>query len=313
MTSITTAIRSLGAFRMAVVLSGAALGSVVAQEEEKSTIRTTVNVVLLDAGVWSKDGNQVAGLNKQNFEIHDNGRRRPISNFGLGTTAISFALVIDFSHSMRPRKAGVIEASRHLVNRLAESDEIAVIVFNDDVKVVHPPALAAGLSNSWLIDLENTKPEGRTALRGALVKAASLLSQARHERRVCILLSDGQDTASSVTREEAMNRLQSANVTVFSIGLFRPGDVETDAGFLEKIARESGGEAFFDENAAKLSTLFDGILTDLRARYVLGFVAGDAVAAGRTEVHRLKVIARDDSGRLLRVRARRGYQIGGSE
>jgi len=302
---MTPNIAAIRIFRVVVLLFG-----VTPVQAQEATIRTDVNLVLLDVGVSTKDGSPVAGLKKENFEVYDNGRRRPISNFELGTTALSFALVIDFSHSMRLRKPGVIGASRHLFKRLAESDEIAVIVFNDDVRIVQPLTPAAGLSRSWLVGLEGAKPEGRTAFFDALAKSAMLLSQALHERRVCIVLSDGADTISSTSREAAMNRMRAANVTVFSIGLFHPGDVDTDAGFLEKLARESGGVALFEENTTKLSGAFDGILADLRARYLLGFVAGESAGA-RSELHRLKVTARDGGGQSFQTRARRSYQIGG--
>jgi len=304
MTLNTATIR---AFRVVVLLFGGALA-----RAQEATIRTNVNLVLLDVGVWTKDSQPAAGLTQENFVVYDNGRKRPISTFELGTTAISFALVIDFSHSMRVRKPGVIDASRHLVNRLAESDEISVVVFNDDVNVVQPLTPAASLSNSWLDGLETTKPDGRTAFYDGIAQAAAVLSQAGHERRVCILLSDGDDTASSISRQAAMDHMRVANVTVFSIGLFRPGDPDTNARFLEKVARESGGMAFFEEEGTiELPGVFDGILADLRARYLLGFVAGEA--GKRSEVHRLKVTARDNSGRLLQTRARRSYQIGGAE
>jgi Ca-activated chloride channel family protein len=302
---MTTNIAAIRFVRVVVLLSGA-----VAAQAQEATIRTNVNLVLLDVGVSTKDGSPAAGLKKENFEIYDNGRRRPISNFELGTAAISFALVIDFSHSMRLRKHGVIEASRHLFHRLAASDEIGILLFNDDVKTVQPLTLASGLGSSWLVELEGAKPDGRTAFYDAISETAVMLSRARHERRVCILLSDGEDTASSTRREAALERMRAANVTVFSIGLFQPGDIDTDAGLLEKIARDSGGNAFFEVNTNKLSAAFDGILADLRARYLLGFAAVESTGA-RNPLHRLKVVARDNAGHPLQARARRSYQIGG--
>jgi VWFA-related protein len=308
--SVTT--RCLGVCRVVAALSAlltAAPGT--AQEAApEATIRTSVNLVLLDVGVWLKDGTPATGLKKENFEIWDNGVRRPITTFELGSRAISFALAVDYSRSMTPRKSHVIDASRHLVSRLAASDEIAILVFNDSVGVVQRPVLASELNESWLSTIAEAEPDGRTSLYDAIGRAGAMLSQARHERRVCIVLSDGKDTVSAMRAEDAMKLLQRANATVFTVGMFRPGEVDTDAGLLERLARDSGGLAYFDEDSTKLREALDRIVTGLRARYVLGFVVGET-ARGRIETHNLKLTVRDDKGRVLRTKTRRSYRTGG--
>jgi hypothetical protein len=128
---------------------------------------------------------------------------------------------------------------------------------------------------------------------------------------VCILLSDGKDTASEVSRQTVMDGMRTSHVTVFSIGLFRRGEPDTDARFLDKLSREFGGAAFFEPDPAQLTKAFDAILNDLRTRYLLGFLADGSQEGGKRELHRLTVRARDHSGRLLATRARRNYLIGG--
>jgi VWFA-related protein len=277
--------------------------------QDTPTIRTNVNFVLIDVGVAKKDGTPAPGLTKDNFEILDNGKKQSISSFEAGDVAVSFAVIIDFSGSMRPRKAAVIEAVRHFVDRLSPADEVAAVVFNDEAKVVHQPTLAADLGKSWLSHLEQTRPDGRTALRDALSLSIDLLAASRHSRRVGLLLSDGSDTTSNSSKQEVITKLRSANVTIFSIGLFHRGEPDTDSAVLEEFSRESGGTAAFGVTA-KLPAVFDRILADLRNRYVIGFQAG---GTGGGELHHLRVIAHDREGRELQSRARRTYLTRGEK
>ena len=167
------------------------------------TIRTSVNLVLLDVAVFTKDGKPAAGLKRENFRIVDAGQERPIARFETGNADLSVAVVVDFSRSMRPRKVAVIQALQRLQKQLSAADEMAVIVFNEETLVLQPSLPNANAA--WLAALIGLAPDGKTAVYDALTEAARLLSRATHSRRVCILLSDGVDTASSVSRNTAID------------------------------------------------------------------------------------------------------------
>ena len=272
------------------------------------TIRTSVNLVLLDVAVYTKDGKPAAGLKRENFRIVDAGRERPITRFETGDADLSVAFVVDFSRSMRPRKVAVIQALQRLQKQLSAADEMAVIVFNEEILVLQPPLPSA--NTAWLAALIGLTPDGKTAVYDALTEAARLLSRATHSRRVCILISDGVDTASSISSNTAIDMLRAGNVTAYSVGLFPSGDGEADGRFLRRLAAESGGLALFDERRAGLDGVLDTILTDLRSRYVIGFLTDDP-REGRTEVRQVDLTVRDGHGEGLRMRTRKSYLIGG--
>lgn len=272
------------------------------------TLRTSVNLVLLDVAVFTKDGKPAVGLTRENFRIVDAGQDRPIARFETGNADLSVAFVVDFSRSMRTRKLAVIQALQRLQKQLSAADEMAVIVFNEETLVLQPPLPSANVD--WLAPLIGLAPDGKTAVYDALTQAARLLSRATHSRRICILLSDGVDTASSVSRSTAIDTLRAGNVTAYSVGLFPSDDVEADARFLRRLAAESGGLALFQERPASLDGVLDTILADLRSRYVIGFLTDDP-REGRTEVRQVDLTVRDRLGKRLRMRTRKSYQIGG--
>lgn len=304
------ATRRLWAQRVAIGLLGAAAGELDAQESEQPTIRTSVNFLLLDVGVIGKDGKPVTGLGKERFEVRDNGRKQSIVSFESGDTAGSYALVIDYSRSMRHRKTTVLAAVRHFAARLNPEDELAVVTFNDGPRVTQPLMVTANLKLDWQEHLMDVRAEGRTAMRDAILTASDLLAHSRHTRRVAIILSDGEDTASQTTKPEFFTKLRSADMTMFAICMFAPGEPDTDPGALEDITRETGGRMAFAEVTTKLAGAFDRILSDLRTRYVIGVQPGDGQAKG---LHHLKVVVHDAAGRELGTRARRSYVSGGEK
>lgn len=267
-------------------------------DNEAAVFQSTVNYVLLDISV-TDDEVPVGGLDASNFTIEDDGK--PVERIKVepGSTAISIALVSDFSGSMRTRQTLLSTGVRRLTNRLEETDDARMILFNEF------PRLSPRKPFEWAGELLLETPEGQTALYDAVILATRLLQHASYERRVAIVLSDGEDTASETKRNAMLETLEQSGTLVYAIGLFKPGEKYTDAGVLRAMADRSGGLAFFDNDASRLGEFFDDIMTDLRSRYVVLFPASPAQDA--SGVHDLKITARDDEGHKLKVRSRTRY------
>ena len=115
--------------------------------------------MLLDVAVFTKDGKPAVGLTRENFRIVDAGQDRPIARFETGNADLSVAFVVDFSRSMRSRKAAVIQALQRLQKQLSAADEMAVIVFNEETLVLQPPLPSANVD--WLAPLIGLSPDGQ--------------------------------------------------------------------------------------------------------------------------------------------------------
>jgi VWFA-related protein len=284
---------------------------------QEPSFRSSVNLVLMDVSVTDSTGRPAADLALENFEIRENGAPQTISRFALGSAAVSVAIVVDYSGSMKPRYGAVAASIGEVLRELRPSDEAMLLSFNEQVRVRQPLAmLESSASQTWGATLLAEPPTGQTSLYDAVIRASTELGTARHERRVLIVLSDGEDTTSEATLQEAVQALQSSNRLVYCIGLFKPGDQDTDAGALRKLADSTGGVALFTGDGGKSSSdlraRLSEVLRDLRSRYILEFHSMEPLA-GKTEVRKLSVTARDPGGKRLKVRARGEYRVTGPE
>jgi hypothetical protein len=105
-----------------------------------------------------------------------------------------------------------------------------------------------------------------------------------------------------------MAKIHSSNLLIYSIGLFAPGDWANDPDVLRRMTETTGGLAVFDPVPTSLGKFFERVIADLRARYVLGYLAEDP-AGGKSETRKLKVTIVDPPRRGLRVRTRHFYRI----
>jgi Ca-activated chloride channel homolog len=280
-------------------------------QEPEPSFRTGVSLVVVDAAVTDSKGAPVGGLGPQNFEIKVDGRPREVSRFSLGTGNLSLALAVDYSGSMKPRRGAVIESVQTLASLLLPKDQAVLLVFNDRPVQLGDLVPADSLNRSWTKELLERIPDGQTTLYDAVIQASKALRNSAYERRVVLVVSDGEDTASYATLKDAVKVLRSSNSLLYCIGLFRPGDAGTNASALRQLAESTGGIALFDENrAGDLPGLLEKVIRDLRARYVLEFRSADA-PPGKTVVRKLSVSARDRKGKRLRVRSRDEFRVAG--
>jgi len=151
------------------------------------------------------------------------------------------------------------------------------------------------------------RPGGGTALYDALYYACrdKLLKQAQAgpTRRAIILLSDGEDNQSHVTREEAIEMAQRAEAIVYTISTNVSGTKGTGDKVLERIADATGGRAFFPFQIRDVANAFAEIQDELRSQYAVSYKPADFKPDGHFRT--IEIVASDRKN--FRVRARRGY------
>lgn len=277
--------------------------------EPTPQFRSDVHFVLLDVSVTDSKGVPYAGLTQENFRIRDEKQDQPITAFETGATNLSLAVVIDFSGSMRHRRGAITSSVNVLLNGLRDEDEASLWTFNERPTRLQPlSSVSMGLAQPWRASLSEQPITGQTALYDAILRASEDLENSIHERRVLIVLSDGADTASTAKLGPTVRSLQDSGILVYCVGLFQPGEPETNAGALRDVAEATGGLALFDDEAKNLRETLEQILRDLRARYVLEFRSAEPLP-GQVQVRKLSVEARDANGKRLRVRTRQQYRV----
>jgi VWFA-related protein len=278
-------------------------------EDAATTITKTVNEVNVVFTVTDRHGRYVKNLAKADFSVLDDSRPvEQIRSFHSETDLpLQVGLMVDASNSVRDRFKFEQESAIEFLNQTVRPryDKAFVVGFDVTPEVTqdftdNTEALSRGV--------RALRPGGGTAMYDALYFACrdKLLKeqQSGTVRRAIILLSDGDDNMSHVTREEAIEMAQRAGVIVYSIstnitgGARRGGDK-----VLERIADATGGRAFFPFQLNDVANAFVEIQDELRSQYALSYNPANLRNDGR--YHTIEILAQNHKG--LRVRSRRGY------
>jgi VWFA-related protein len=280
--------------------------------EEQAAFRATTNLVLLEVSVLDANGVPVAGLEKQNFQIKESGRPRQISHFATGAEQVCVGLVVDFSRSMRAQQDLVASAIAEFSSYLQPADELFLVLFNEAILFESEPRLLSMMSPTDIAKrISATRADGQTGLYDALLKGAALAQHGQLSRRVLVILSDGADTASKASLDRAVDAVHSSNLLIYSVGLPDPRSVVTGSGVLKRLAEATGGFWVSEPNPAELHSFFERVSADIRARYVIGYMAVEP-PAGKSETRTLSVDIVKPAVRNLRVKARKQYRIQGT-
>ena len=278
-------------------------------DEAATTITKTVNEVNVVFTVTDRHGRYVNNMAKSDFSVlDDNKPAQQIRSFHSETDLpLQVGLMVDASNSVRDRFKFEQESAIEFLNQTVRPryDKAFVVGFDVTPEVTqdftdNTEALSRGV--------RALRPGGGTAMYDALYFACrdKLLKEPRNGpvRRAIILLSDGDDNMSHVTREEAIDMALRAEVIVYTIstnitgGARRGGDK-----VLERIADATGGRAFFPFQLNDVANAFVEIQAELRSQYALSYNPADLRTDGR--YHTIEILAQNHKG--LRVRSRRGY------
>ncbi|MGA2132120.1 MAG: VWA domain-containing protein [Bryobacteraceae bacterium] len=271
------------------------------------TIRSDVRLVLLDVSVTDREAGFVTGLSKENFHVAENGVPQDLTVFADNDIPVTVGILVDNSLSMWPKMAEVISASSTFVLSSNPRDEIFVLNFNDTVKRGLPKGVLFTDDLKQLRDaIFRGSPEGRTALNDAVIDGLQQLTLGKRDKKTLVLISDGGDNASRHTHLEMMEALERGIATIYTIGLFEFEDPDRNPGVLKKLARISGGQAYFPDptKPKELTEVCRGIAKDIRTRYTVGYAP---LAQNGGALRRIHVDV-SVPGRHLTARTRLSYR-----
>ena len=277
-------------------------------DDSATTITKTVNEVNVVFTVTDRHGHYVKNLAKGDFSvIDDNKPAAQIRSFHNETDLpLQVGLLVDASNSVRDRFKFEQESAIEFLNQTVRPryDKAFVVGFDVTPEVTQDftdstEALSRGV--------RALRPGGGTAMYDALYFASrdKLLKEQQNGpvRRAIILLSDGDDNMSHVSREEAIDMAQRADVIVYTISTNVSGGRRAGDKVLERIADATGGRSFFPFQITDVANAFVEIQDELRSQYALSYKPADLRTDGR--YHTIEILAQNHKG--LRVRSRRGY------
>jgi Ca-activated chloride channel homolog len=271
-------------------------------------LRTDVEEVVLNATVLN--GTQlVQDLAKDDFQVYEDGVKQTLLSFQHTDLPVSIGLVIDNSGSMYRKRPSVNKSALDLVLASNPDDQAFVVNFSDEAFIdcdftSDPNKLRDGLSH---ID-----SRGGTALYDAVVASADkLVNDGKRPKQVLVLITDGEDNASTLNLEQTIHRVQElSGPVIYSIGLLfgdemSRAEVRHARRALEMLSTETGGMAFFPKSIEEVDQIAAEVARDIRSQYTLGYRSTKPTSV--PGFRHIEVVADAKGAGKLTVRTRTGY------
>jgi Ca-activated chloride channel family protein len=276
----------------------------------RPAFRSGIDMVSLNVTVTSSDQRYVSGLTQSDFTVLEDGVPQPLRYFAKSGVPLSMALLIDTSASMKETLSIAQEAAIGFVRQVADGDVVSIIDFETRVEISQE---LTGDLGALERAIRGTQVGGATSLYNALDIAYRELSKpmpgnaGAPRRRVIIVLSDGADTSSVVTFDQVLDRAVRSDTVIYGISLGSgqrsTGRLEEESGerVLRRLARQTGGRAFFTDKAEDLTRVYAQIRDELANQYTLGYES-TAKADGKWRLLDVRVDRPNTT-----VRSRAGY------
>jgi len=272
-------------------------------------IRVGTLTVPLYVTVTDQTKRLVPDLQREDFEIYDNGKLQQLTNFDNQVTPITVVVMLDTSGSMTLALDLVKQAAEEFLIRMLPADRGKVGAFNDKIEVKPEPGLAFSNNRDQLIRYLNDLDFGYPTRLFDAVDYSITQLEPEDGRKVVLVFTDGEDTASKVGAGAVNERARAQEVMVYSVGLendYLMGQqrvrTSPDRG-LRRLSDETGGGFFLLKKKDELGPTFTRIAQELHSQYVMGFTPETLDG----KVHKLEVRVKKPG---MTARARRSYVAG---
>ncbi len=284
-------------------------GQAVHREHGVYTLRRNVDEVVLNCTVVDNHGHLVNDLTQDDFQVFEDNAPQAIVSFQHSDLPVSIGILIDNSGSMRDKRSAVVTAALDLVRASNPDDEAFIVNFSDEAFLDQDFTSSIVKLNQGLAHIQSA---GGTALYDAVVAAANHLAEgARHPKQVLLIITDGEDDASSLNLEQTIHRVQDLQgPVVYSIGLLfgndnTAGEVHRAQRALNVLSAETGGLAFFPHSLSDVDSVAAEVAHDIRNQYTIGYHSTIPMSLGGYRI--VQVAARAPHHAKLFVRTRAGY------
>ena len=276
------------------------------------TFSSGIDLVHVSVTVLDRDGQPVTGLNAVDFELFEDGELQQVAYFARGLSSnsdvmpVHLGLLLDASGSMAQDDRFQKTAAIKFLRALDYAADTTVVDFDTEVRVGRYerdgfPRLVERIRAS--------RPSGDTALYDALgVYLDGAFEQ--DGRKILVLYTDGEDTRSQMSFEDARDLLRASDVTIYAIGLqryLRAGSRQRQRMFLEELTDSTGGHAYFPEETDELDGIYEQIEAELNARYSIGFISTNVVTDGSWRRLEVRLRSQNEDLRRAEIRSRDGY------
>jgi Ca-activated chloride channel family protein len=277
--------------------------------DSRPAFRARTEMVALNVTVVDSHERHVTGLTSGDFAVYDDGVPQKVNFFASDEVPIDLAVLIDTSSSMIQRLPLVRKAATRFVQALRPIDRGAVVAFADQMRFLQPFTHDVGLLERAIA---STSAHGETALFSTLyvvlkefAKAGRNATEVR--RPAIVVLTDGEDTVSLVGQDDVIELVRRTGVAIYTISIAvavetRNLDAEgKNRTFnlidddLRRLARESGGQAFFPLRLDELNSVYSWVARELSAQYSLAYMPNAPARTGVFHKLMVQVVSRGDA------------------
>jgi Ca-activated chloride channel family protein len=278
------------------------------KEGQGYVLPINVEEVVLNATVL-QGSELVQNLKKDDFTVYEDGVKQNIVSFQHTDLPVSIALVVDNSGSMSKKRPSVNKAALDLVEASNPQDEAFVVNFSDEAYIDQDFTSNVNKLRDGLSHIES---RGGTALYDAVVASADkLVADAKRPKQVLVIITDGEDNASTLTLEQTIRRVQElSGPVIYCVGLLfgdemSHAEVRHARRALEMLSTETGGIAFFPKSIEQVDEIAAEVARDIRSQYTIGYHSSKP--SSQPGFRRIQVTAVEPGGAKLTVRTRTGY------
>lgn len=280
-----------------------------AAQDEPTVFRSDSRLVVLHATVLDENGALVTNLQQSAFRLFENGVEQNIKVFRREDAPVSIGLLIDDSGSMIPKREKVAAAGMGFIRASHPENEVFVQHFNEKTYLDTDFTNDVGRLEKAL---ETFDSRGTTAMRDAMRLAIThLVRRGREDKKVLVVVTDGEDNTSDTTRDYVIKQAQQGAVLIYAVGILTEIDDDKARAAreeLDQITRATGGRAFFLNSVGDIERTAATIARDIRNQYTLAYTPTNEALDGTYRKLDLQVM----SDRPLTVRARTGYWATGA-
>src|SRR5581483_4064284 len=276
-------------------------------EESGAVFRSDTRVVDLHATVVDKNGHLITNLPKEAFTVYENGVAQQIRSFKREDVPVSLGLIVDNSGSMRDKRAKVEAAALTLVKDSNPQDEVFVVNFNDEAYKDLPKGKDFTSDIKEMEEaLTRIDSRGGTAMRDAIQLSIDHLKKAHKDKKVLVVITDGNDNSSRISLEALVKNAQQSGVLIYSVGLLSEEEhreAKQAQRALHMLADATGGETFFPKEVSEVERLAHQVAHDIRSQYSIVYAPANQSMDGT--FRRIKVTAKGPGAPTVRTRS--GY------
>lgn len=290
--------RHLAGLVILVFLGASATGA------RQLTFRAGVDLTTFGVTVLDKRSALVTALDRDDFEVFEDGKKQDVQFFARGdgdtSPALHLGLLLDTSGSMTDELKLARSAAVKFLNLMPEAEDITLVDFDTQVRITRYPQRDFP---RMVERIRMRRADGFTALYDAL---GTYLDGADQQpgRKIMVMYTDGGDTRSSLSFDETMTLLKATQVTVYAIGLVeRTGSARLELQMkMRQLAEATGGQAFFPQEMKNIDGAYEKVLDEIKGQYHLGYLSTNAATDGAWRKVEIKVKRPD-----VKIRSRKGY------